>query len=319
MKWNLFSYQLKFRYPFKIAHTLRCETDALFFRLSANQGTHWGEAVFPPYIGQNRDEFIDFFSKLKVPDNFETAPELHDYLKRLKVQYPDFKAGIAGFDIALHQYLAAKQGVSLSKLMGLTDASKESSLTIGICTKSEMKDRVEQSENKGYFKLKVDQDCAFEMVENFRSVSDRAFVIDANQGFTNREQALSFARYLKALGVAYLEQPFNKTDLVSHRWLKAQKVLPIIADESFQGLRDVARLIGSFDGINVKLSKCGGLVEASQSLQEAKSLSMKTVLGCMSESSVAINAAKSLTVLADFIDLDGPQLIVNDPDLSQFG
>ena len=89
--------------------------------------------------------------------------------------------------------------------------------------------------------------------------------------------------------------------------------MPLYADESCQRLSDIEKLKDGFDGINIKLMKCGGITEAHQMILKARELDMKVLIGCMSESSVGCTAAAYLTPLADFADLDGPYLIANDP------
>jgi L-alanine-DL-glutamate epimerase-like enolase superfamily enzyme len=113
-------------------------------------------------------------------------------------------------------------------------------------------------------------------------------------------------------GVQYLEQPFHKEDLESHAWLKARSPIPIIADESFQNFNDLETVVKHFDGINLKVMKCGGIAEGVRSLQRAKEMELKSIIGCMSESSVVSNASKQISSLADWVDLDGPLLLTND-------
>jgi L-alanine-DL-glutamate epimerase-like enolase superfamily enzyme len=87
----------------------------------------------------------------------------------------------------------------------------------------------------------------------------------------------------------------------------------LFADESVHRASDIPRLAGAFDGINIKLMKCGGLAEALRMVAVARALGMKVMLGCMIESSLAITAAAHLSPLADTADLDGNLLIDNDP------
>src|SRR5207249_5954991 len=89
--------------------------------------------------------------------------------------------------------------------------------------------------------------------------------------------------------------------------------IPIIADEACLHPTDIPKLVNSFDGVNVKLMKCGGILEAYRMIQIAKSLGMKTMLGCMIESSIGVTAAAHLSPLVDYADLDGNLLIANDP------
>jgi L-alanine-DL-glutamate epimerase-like enolase superfamily enzyme len=72
-------------------------------------------------------------------------------------------------------------------------------------------------------------------------------------------------------------------------------------------------MVGAFDGVNVKLDKTGGILEAYRTIQVARSLGMKTMLGCMISSSVSVTAAAHLSPLVDYADLDGNLLIANDP------
>jgi L-alanine-DL-glutamate epimerase-like enolase superfamily enzyme len=89
--------------------------------------------------------------------------------------------------------------------------------------------------------------------------------------------------------------------------------LPIISDESSVVPEDVPKLFGCVDGINIKLTKCGGLRQALKMIYTAKSAGLKVMLGCMIESSISITAAAHLSPLADWADLDGNLLIKDDP------
>ena len=89
--------------------------------------------------------------------------------------------------------------------------------------------------------------------------------------------------------------------------------IPIIADEACQHAADIPKLAEAFDGVNIKLDKSGGILEAYRMIQIAKALGMKTMLGCMISSSVSVTAAAHLSPLVDYTDLDGNLLISNDP------
>ena len=94
-----------------------------------------------------------------------------------------------------------------------------------------------------------------------------------------------------------------------------QADIPIIADEACQRLSDLDSIKGSFDGINIKLQKCGGITEALRMISRARDLKMKILIGCMSESSVGCSAGELLAPLCDWADLDGPALISNDNEV----
>ena len=102
----------------------------------------------------------------------------------------------------------------------------------------------------------------------------------------------------------------NLDDLV---WLRERSPLPIVADEAITRLADVRAAYGVYDGVNVKLMKCTGMREGYRMIDLARSLGMKVMLGCMTETSCAISAAAQMSPLADWADLDGAVLISNDP------
>ncbi len=97
------------------------------------------------------------------------------------------------------------------------------------------------------------------------------------------------------------------------RALGRESPLPFFADESVHRAEDIPRLAGAFDGINIKLMKCGGIGEALRMIAVARAHGMRVMLGCMIESSIAITAAAHLLPLVDAADLDGSVLIANDP------
>ena len=97
--------------------------------------------------------------------------------------------------------------------------------------------------------------------------------------------------------------------------MKFQEIIPIIADESFQNRNDLTKVLPCFDGVNIKLMKCGGFSEAQKIISILKNQNKSIVLGCMSDSSIAIEMAKLLNSQIDFSDLDGPLLMKNDPVL----
>ncbi len=113
--------------------------------------------------------------------------------------------------------------------------------------------------------------------------------------------------------VEFIEQPFKSSNLTDTAELRSKSPLPIIADENSLNSKDIPQIDGVFDGINIKLMKCGSLFEAIKMVEMAREREMKIMLGCMIESSVAITAAAHLSPLVDYADLDGNLLISNDP------
>jgi L-Ala-D/L-Glu epimerase len=151
-----------------------------------------------------------------------------------------------------------------------------------------------------------------EMIETIRSVTSLPIAVDANQGWKDKYKALDEILWLKEQGIVMVEQPMPKEQLDDIAWVSERSPLPIFADESIQRLADIPRIKGAFTGINIKLMKCTGLLEARKMLTYARAEGMKVMIGCMTETSCATTAAAHISPMVDFADLDGNLLIAND-------
>jgi L-alanine-DL-glutamate epimerase-like enolase superfamily enzyme len=136
--------------------------------------------------------------------------------------------------------------------------------------------------------------------------------VDANCGWT-ADETIHNALILKDLGVEFIEQPLKPDDWEGMKKVYSQSVLPIIADEACLREEDVSRCANYFHGVNIKLVKCGGLTPGLRMIQEAKSLGLKVMMGCMTETSIGISAIANAAPLLDYVDMDGALLLANDP------
>lgn len=311
MKLETFPYYLEFLTPFNIAHTSRNGTENCFILLRDGEHYGWGECVFPPYYPETQKAFIEWVGCLNLPTKLYEWPI---FIESLLQNYPNHIFGIAGLDIAYHNLKASIKNITIGEMYGIAPSIKTTSYTLGIMDNADMKSIINQHhESFEYFKLKVSESEIDRIVSCYKSFSNKPFVVDANQGFTNRQFALNWCNKLADMGVSYIEQPFDKADIESHVWLKNESPIPIIADESFQTLNNIETISKAFDGINIKLMKGGGITKAYSCCKRAKELGLKTVIGCMSESSVVSNAAWNFAPMANWVDLDGPLLLKNDP------
>jgi L-alanine-DL-glutamate epimerase-like enolase superfamily enzyme len=200
------------------------------------------------------------------------------------------------------------------KIWGFDPANTpNTSFTIGIDTPEVVRQKVSEAAPYKILKVKLGHDNDKEMIETIRSVTNVPICVDVNQGWTDKVKALEMIHWLKEKGVVFIEQPMPKTAIDDMAWLTQNSPLPTIADEAFQRLPDVMKVHGVYNGVNIKLMKCTGLREAHQMLTLARSLDMKVMIGCMTETSCAVSAAAQLSPKADWADLDGNLLITNDP------
>ena len=223
-------------------------------------------------------------------------------------------AGKAAIDIALMDWVGQKLGVPLYSLFGLDPADAPvTTFSIGIDTPEITRQKTREAADYPVLKIKVGLATDEPTIEAVRSVTKKPLRVDANEGWKDKEEAVRKINWLEKQGVEFMEQPMPAEMIEETRWVRSRVHIPIIADESCQRITDIPKLREAFDGVNVKLDKSGGILEAHRMLLLAKSLGMKTMLGCMVSSSVSCTAAAHLSPLVDYADLDGNLLIANDP------
>jgi L-alanine-DL-glutamate epimerase-like enolase superfamily enzyme len=157
--------------------------------------------------------------------------------------------------------------------------------------------------------------CDRENVAAVRAVApDKPLRVDANEAWRTKEEALDNLRWLAGVSrLEFVEQPMPaSTSLADLAWLKSRSPVPLMADESYLRTADLAACRQGFHAVNVKLVKAGGLDQAAEALRAAREAGLKTMLGCMIESSIGISAAAHLAELTDYLDLDGSLLIMKD-------
>ena len=305
-------YTLEMRHVFTVASFSRTTTPVVLTELEYDGIIGYGEASMPPYLGESQESVIQFLRKIDLTpfsSPFETA-EILTYVDQIAEKNTAAKASV---DIALHDLLGKIMNQPFYKIWGLNpNLIPPTSYTIGIDTEEMIRKKVAEAEQFKILKVKLGLDTDKMIIDTIRSVTDVPLCADVNQGWKNKEQALEMAYWLQEKNVVFLEQPMPKEMIDENAWLTEQSPIPTIADEGCQRLIDVPKLQGVYTGINIKLMKCTGMREAKQMAELARSLEMKVMLGCMTETSCAISAAAQLAPLTDWADLDGALLIGND-------
>ena len=266
----------------------------------------------PPYLGEDPQSVIRFLSKVNV-EQFNNPFCIDDILTYVDAIEPGNTAAKASVDIALHDLVGKLLNQPLYRLWGYNpQQSPFTSYTIGIDNREVVIEKTREAAPYKILKVKLGRDNDTEMVQAIRSVTDKPLYVDANQGWHDRNEALEMAYWLKEMGALLIEQPMPKEQVDDIAWLTQHCPLPIIADEGIKRLRDLVKYQGAYSGVNVKLMKCTGLREAQRMISFAKAVGMKTMIGCMTETSCAISAAAHLSIVTNFADLDGALLISND-------
>lgn len=312
MDLRFYPYELQLRHAFNLATMSRTVTPGVQVELRLDSLTGYGEASMPPYLSESVESVTGFLGKLDLSrfDNPFAFEEIREYMDSVA---PGNMAAKAAVDIALHDLAGKIAGEPWFRLYGLDgDMTPCTSYTISNDTPEVVQQKIAEAAPYKVLKVKMGVPGDRELIETIRRATDRPICVDVNQGWKSKEEALDNIMWLADKNVLFIEQPMDKHDIESHRWLRERSPLPIIADEAVQGLDDVAKLAGAYDGINIKLMKCGGMHEAYKMAVTARALGMKVMIGCMTETSCAVSAAAQLAPMADWVDLDGNLLIAND-------
>lgn len=305
------------RHPFNIAREKRggkVDKQVLLVQIRYHNHVGLGEAAPMVYYQQSLDSAEAALAKaaaLLGSDPFA----LEAIFERLWAAIPDQPATISAIDSALYDLIGKMLNVPIWKLLGL-DRSRTpiTSFTIGIDDLDVVASKTREAAEYPILKIKVGTPNDAQLVEAVLSEArGKTLRVDANCGWRSDNVLERCKALLKLSPVDLIEQPTPAGDHDGLRAVRAAGMGPLVADESCVGPADVIKCIGFFDGINIKLSKCGGIRRALQMIHTARAANLKVMLGCMVETSVGIAAAAQLAPLADWIDLDGHLLLADDP------
>ena len=313
MHLKFYPYELTLAHTFTVSSFSRKTTPDVQVEIEYEGYTGYGEASMPPYLGHTVESVCAFLSKVDL-GRFDSPFLLEDIMEYLDTLSDGDSPAKAAIDIALHDLTGKILGQPLYKIWGYNPAKAgPTTFTIGIDTPEVVREKtLECAGQYRILKIKVGLDSDEQMINTIRQVTDLPLAVDANQGWKDPRKALDEIFWLKEQGVVLVEQPLPKEMLDQTAWLTERSPLPIIADEAVQRLSDIPRLKGAYSGINIKLMKCTGLLEARKMIAYARAEGMTVMVGCMTETSCACTAAAQIAPAADFCDIDGNLLITND-------
>ena len=301
--------ELHLRHPFKIARRV---TDASRQVISVEIDGGIGETA-PARLYGETVESVRVALETIAPALPSDLDAIQDVMSVIAATLGGNYAAKSAIDMALHDRLGKKLGVPLYALWGLNPQHTPcTSFTIGLDEPEIMAEKTRQAKPYPILKVKLGTPRDIEIIRTLRDVTEKPIYVDANTAWTPKE-AVRKSRELARYGVVLIEQPTKPDDLAGLKFVREHSDLPIIADESVKRASDIPRLAECVDGINIKLVKCGGLLEAHRMISVARAHNLQVMLGCMIESSLGITAAAHLTPLVDYADLDGNLLVANDP------
>jgi L-alanine-DL-glutamate epimerase-like enolase superfamily enzyme len=304
-----------FHDAFITSHGLKTEQAALWIALTFNQVTGYGEAPAIHYYHITVEKMIeDLISKIEILQKYNyTEPErFWHFCHHL---FPENNFLVCALDMAYWDMYAKMNRKKIYELLLPSDIIENldwekvpmTDFTIGMDTLNKMLEKLKQNPYPIY-KIKVGGKEDLKIMQALRKQSNAIFRVDANAGWSLND-ALNIIPELAELGIEFIEQPLAKDDFEGMATLKTNSVLPLIADESCVVESDVAKCAPYFDGINIKLTKCGGLTPALRMIKMAKSLNLKVMMGCMNETEIGSYAIAQFLPILDYVDMDGPLLL----------
>ncbi|RIV27105.1 dipeptide epimerase [Fibrisoma montanum] len=306
-------FDLRLRHTFTIAHDSRDVQPTLIVELRDGMVRGFGEATATRYYGVTIDGMIDALTAIQEQIETYALTDPAQFWADMQPHLANNPFALCALDQAAWDLWAKRQQKPLYQLWNLDPLrSPLTNYTIGLDTPERMVQKLEEWPWPLYkIKLGRPQTDVLTVAE-LRRHSNARFRVDANCGWT-ADDTIQKAQALNELDVEFIEQPLPAADWDGARQVFEQSVLPIIADESCIVESDVDRCAGYFHGVNIKLTKCGGLTPARRMIARARELGLRVMVGCMTESSVGISAIAQLLPLLDYADLDGALLIANDP------
>lgn len=314
MDMQVWTETLQLNNPLRISRSLTTEVDNVFVAITSGGHTGYGEAAPGPWRGEPVADivsYLDTAATLLGDDPFATQA----ILRRLDRALGRNGAARSAVDMALADLTGKLVGQPLFRLLGLdADATCELCYTVGLDDVDAMVAAAVDAATKFHaLKIKLGGPDDATIVREISSAVDVQLRVDANGGWSAARTLALIDAVLEPCSVTLIEQPVAADDLGGLAEVHARSPIPVIADESITDLASLRPLIGICSGIDIKLTKCGGLSEALRLIAAARAVDMSVMIGCEVETSLSVTAAAALTCLADYADLDLHLWLAHDP------
>lgn len=300
------------RFVFRTARTTSSSSRSVIVEISDGELTGIGEAAPSRFYGETADTVVEYLERMRPMVEWATHESelMAELTSRDRGGDP---AARACLEIAAHDMMGKRYGIPLYRHFGLDPGNAPlTTISIGLDAPEVMLEKAREVRGFPILKIKLDRETDLSIVEDIKRETGARVTVDANCAWPV-DEAVEKVDELARIGVEFVEQPVAADDVDALRSVHDRSEVPIFADESCPTSADIPRIADAVDGIVVKLMKCGGLVEAVKMATEARKRGLRTMIGCMMESSLALTAAAHVSPLMDYADLDSGFLLVKDP------
>lgn len=306
-----YPFELAFEYPFTTFKGTKTHQPTLVVSLGLGQLRGYGEAPAISYYDVTVENMIASLEAKRAVIERYALIDPNRYWHFLHHLLPGQNFLIAALDIAGWDLFSQMRRKPLYQMLGLNRANIPlCDYTIGLDSAEAMVEKM-KAHPWPLYKIKLGGPDDIDLLRALRAHTEAPFRVDANEGW-NFEDAKKLLPELQQLGVTLVEQPLSRAEVDAMKELKQLSPLPLFADESCRTEEDVQKCADGFHGINIKLTKCGGITPALRMIENAKKLGLKVMIGSMNESTIGSAAIAHLLPLLDEVDADGPLLLKED-------
>ena len=305
------TYRIICSHPFGISRSTHTYYDIVYIYISDGEYIGRGEAAPSVRYDESTNQII---THLKSIDNIDNNLNLEEGAFWCKKNSNGISSLEAALSTAWLDLWTKKNNRRISTYFNSGKNMLYTSFTIAIGDLDLIPKKIEEAKSYNILKIKlgINEQYDKNIIKLIRKETDKIIRVDANEGW-DLDTGKRMCKWLAAHNVEFVEQPFKAQNLGDTAILRDVSPLPLIADENSIKSSNIPDIAHAFDGINIKLMKCGSLFEAKKMIDLARKYDMKIMLGCMVESSIRITAMSNLSPQVDFADLDGNLLIDNDP------
>lgn len=313
--WKIKEIELPLRFSWTISRNTCDIKKNLIVEYNSHSVLGLGEVAFNSRYGETMESIKKEFEKFVsiCPSSITTLADLEPVFQKVQIS-SSLRFGI---ESAFIHNMAHIADMSVTQIIGSNTLSKvKTSFSIPIMDPSKIAEFINENNLTRFsaLKLKVGSEQDLDFIKEVHKNYEGPLRIDANEGWSNPDEVMKLLEGpLKKMNIDFLEQPFPSSSHEEYLKLKPISPVEIFADESITNGEVNRDLANQFHGVNIKLMKSGSYFKALNQLRAARELGMKTMVGCMVETSLGINSAINIAYGVDYLDLDGFLLLEKDP------
>ncbi|WP_299818944.1 enolase C-terminal domain-like protein [uncultured Pontibacter sp.] len=314
LTWHIEALHLKLKYKIKAAACAGEDRVNFLVQVSDGSLSGFGEAAPQVRFGETPELLLQQYQVLLMA-GLVLVKNLED-LHQLLLEHQPINSLRFAVEAAYIHYYCQLKSLPVNQVLGQRPPHNQPTSFSLPAMEPELALAYMQQQRINRFcclKLRVTQDTDVELVNKLLRASERPVMLEGSESWSDPDKLLAFLRSLDKDQVISVEQPMPASQGYAYAHLKNKTPIPIIADESITHEADFELLREEFHGVNIKLMKAGGYLNALRLMREARKYGLMTMIGSMVETSLGIWCAMQLSSGFDFANLDGFLMLTEEP------